>query len=315
MIITLTPNPSVDRSVCIDAFKLGGVNRGTRSWSEPSGKGVNVAFALSAHDVPVVAVLPIGGPAGAHLVDMLDRTPLKYRTVPIDGEIRVNVSLILPDGVVTKINESGPMLSVAEARAMLDATAELVTTNTWLAGCGSLPGGVGDDYYAQVVEVGHRAGATVVVDTSGPALAAALAAGPDLIKPNAFELAETAGGSVATIGDVVDAAQELRRRGAGAVLASLGADGAVLVDATGAWHGEATVERVVSSVGAGDAMLAGYLYLADSRPDQPAAALASALAWGASAVQHQGTLLTGADRPSVVTISETVPRRRRLRID
>jgi 1-phosphofructokinase len=307
VIVTVTPNPSVDRTLFVDALHSGQVNRSSRSWSEPSGKGVNVALALQGHQRASLAVLPVGGPAGAHLVEMLNRAGLQYATVPITGEIRINISIIQPDGIVTKINERGPTLTETEGRALLDAARSRTRPNSWLAGCGSLPGGLTDDFYAQLVETGHRAGARVVVDTSGPALTKALAAGPDLIKPNADELAEAVGGPVTTIGEVVDAAQELRSRGAKTVLASLGADGALLVGDTGVLHGAAPVDDVVSTVGAGDAMLAGFLSATD-----PTEALTVALAWGAAAVQHHGTLFSATEHSTPVTISESVPVGRRL---
>jgi 1-phosphofructokinase len=308
VIVTLTPNPSVDRTLFVDALHPGQIMRSTRSWSEPSGKGVNVALALQAADRPTLAVLPVGGPAGAHLVEMLNQAGLSYQTVAIAGEIRINISIIGPDGIVTKINERGPTLTDVEGHALLDAARARVQADGWLAGCGSLPGGLTDDFYTQLVETGHRAGAKVVIDTSGPPLSKALAAGPDLIKPNVDELADAAGGTITTLGDVVDAAQELRTRGAKAVLASLGADGALLVNAAGLLHGAAPVDNVVSTVGAGDAMLAGYLSAADSPTD----ALTVALAWGAAAVQHHGTLFTTTHHSVPVRLSESVALNRKL---
>lgn len=308
MIVTVTPNPSVDRTVFIDALRQGHIMRSTQSWSEPSGKGVNVSLALKVHDRATVAVLPIGGSAGAHLAHMLNRADLAYEPVPIAGEVRINISLVQPDGVVTKINEQGPTLSDAESQALLDAARTYARPGEWLAGCGSLPGGLSDDYYARLVQSGHRVGAKVVIDTSGPAFVKALEAGPDLIKPNSDELAEAVGGVVATFGDVVDAAQELRARGAKTVLVSLGADGALLVTASRVVHGIAPVDKVVSSVGAGDAMLAGYLS-ATAETDE---ALGNALAWGAAAVQHHGTLFTPTPHPMSVTISESLPTRQKL---
>jgi 1-phosphofructokinase len=307
VIVTVTPNPSIDRTLFVDALHPGQIMRSSRSWSEPSGKGVNVALALQGHRRPSLAVLPVGGPAGAQLVEMLNRAALRYETVAITGEIRINISIIQPDGIVTKINERGPTLTEAEGHALLDTARARTEPDGWLAGCGSLPGGLTDDFYAQLVETGHRAGARVVIDTSGPALSKALAAGPDLIKPNTDELADAVGGAITTIGDVVDAAQELRARGAKTVLASLGADGAVLVGPSGVLHGAAPVDNVVSTVGAGDAMLAGFLSAAD-----PTEALTVALAWGAAAVQHHGTLFTAPDDATDVTISESVPLRRQL---
>lgn len=308
MIVTVTPNPSVDRTLAVDALTPGTVLRSTRSWSEPSGKGVNVSLALRAHGRPTVAVLPVGGPSGAHLVEMLDTIGLDHRPVPIAGDIRVNISLVEPDGTVTKINEQGPELSAAEARALLDAARTQVQPGGWLAGCGSLPRGLDDGYYARLVETAHRAGATVVVDTSGPALTEALGAGPDLIKPNADELADAVGGAIITLADAVDAAHELRARGAKTVLASLGADGALLVDGARALYGTAPVEKVVSTVGAGDALLAGYL----SATTDPAQALATALTWGAAAVRSLGTLFGTGLHPVPVAVGEDLPLRRKL---
>jgi 1-phosphofructokinase len=125
----------------------------------------------------------------------------------------------------------------------------------------------------------------VAIDTSGPALEAVLAAGPTLVKPNRDELAEVTGQRLLTIADVVEAANRLRARGAGAVLASLGADGAVLVDDDGAIHGRTPAVPPLSSVGAGDAMLAGFLAGGGKGED----ALVEALAWGAAAVLQPGS--------------------------
>jgi 1-phosphofructokinase len=129
----------------------------------------------------------------------------------------------------------------------------------------------------------------VAVDTSGPTLRAAAVAGAALLKPNRDELADVVGRSLSSIGDVVDAARELRSWGAGAVLASLGADGAVLVDDDGIIVGSAAVDRPRSAVGAGDALLAGFL-AAGAKGDT---ALAEALAWGAAAVSLPGSRMPG----------------------
>jgi 1-phosphofructokinase len=149
----------------------------------------------------------------------------------------------------------------------------------------------------------------VAVDSSGPPLAESLRAQPDLVKPNLHELSELTGQVPQTLGEVIDAAQEVRRRGARTVLASLGGDGAVLVDAEGALWGQAPVQKVVSTVGAGDAMLAGYLSCRQGRTQ----ALASALQWGAAAVQHEGTLFSPNASTTPVTVTDSVDPTRRLR--
>jgi len=132
------------------------------------------------------------------------------------------------------------------------------------------------------------------VDTSGSALRAVLSATPHFMKPNAHELAEVTGRPIRTIGEVTVAAEQLRADGLGTVLVSLGRDGAVLVDGNGALHGRTAAVTVINTVGAGDAFLAGYL-AADANASLPADRLASALRWGATAVQQQGTLLSRVD--------------------
>lgn len=308
MIVTLTPNPSVDRTVFVDAIVLGSVNRSRRSRSEPSGKGVNVALALHAHDVPTRALVTAGGPVGAQLQEMLSAAGLDTVVVPIAGEIRSNISLTQPNGSVTKINEAGPRLSAEEADRLLAAVTSHICGAGWLVCAGSLPMGVPVGWYRQVVEIGHGNGVPVAVDTSGDALAESLAAAPDLVKPNVHELAELTGSVPQTLGDVVDAAQEVRRRGARTVLASLGGDGAILVDATGAVWGHAPVDTVVSTVGAGDAMLAGYL----SCPHGLDEALATALSWAAAAVQNEGTLFSPNMSSVQVTVTAAIDLEKRL---
>jgi 1-phosphofructokinase len=302
MIVTLTPNPSVDRTVFLEDLTLGSVNRSRRSWSEPSGKGVNVALALHAHGVQVCAVVTAGGPVGAQLREMLGNTGLDTAIVPIAGEVRSNISLTQPDGTVTKINEAGPRLSAVECDGLLTAVAAQLDTATWLVCAGSLPSGIPDGWYAEVIDLGRRHGVPVAVDTSGLAIVQSLPAGPELVKPNLHELAELTGTVPRTLGEVVEAAQQVRRRGARTVLASLGGDGAVLVDADGALWGHAPVSKVVSTVGAGDAMLAGYLSCRGSRAE----ALATALQWGAAAVQHEGTLFSPNTSQAAVTITDII---------
>ncbi len=309
MIVTLTPNPSVDRTVFLDDLTLGSVNRSQRSYSEPSGKGVNVALALHRHGVAVRAVFPTGGPVGAQLRQMLDTVGLDTIAVPIVGEVRSNISLTQPDGTVTKINEPGPVLNTDESDRLIAAAAAHLAAAAWLICAGSLPAGLPVGWYGQLVELGRRHHVPVAVDSSGPPLAASLAARPDLVKPNLHELGELAGSTPQTLGEVIDAAQAVRDRGAGTVLASLGGDGAVLVDAHGALHGQAPVRKVVSTVGAGDAMLAGYLSCRADRRE----ALATALQWGATAVQHEGTLFTHAASSTVTaTVTANIDRARRL---
>lgn len=280
MIVTLTLNPSLDRTIEVDRLVRGTMTRAASVRLDPGGKGVNVSRALLANQVPSVAVVPVGGPDGEQLVRLLEADAIPHRAVRVAGRTRSNVTIAEPDGVVTKLNEPGEPLSGAELDAVADAVLGETESASWVVACGSLPPGVPAGIYAQMCEFFTRAGVRVAVDASGPALPVAVEANPILIKPNREELAEAVGWPVGSLGDVVEAAGQLRRRGAGTVLASLGADGAVLVEEDGVTVGEAPVTGARSTVGAGDALLAGFL-AAGARGSE---ALAEGLAWGAAAV-------------------------------
>jgi 1-phosphofructokinase len=308
VIITVTPNPSVDRTFFIDELPRGSVIRSRHSRCDPSGKGVNVALALAAHGYDVLAALPAGGPGGAQMIEMMSNAGLAHLTVAIAGDIRSNISLVEPDGTVTKINAEGPVVDNAEISALLKAALDRAEDIEWVAGCGSLPAGADPHVYVRLIEGARERSIRTAIDTSGAALAAVLPYRPDLIKPNVEELAEVAQQDLRTVGDVVDAAELLRARGAIAVLASIGADGAVVVDGNGAVHGEAPLSHVVSAVGAGDALLAGFL-AAGGRGHE---ALYSALTWAAGAVQQEGSRFSPAHLAVSVTIHAGIDRQRRL---
>lgn len=285
-VVTLTPNPSLDRTLEVDGLVRGAVLRAVGTRLDPGGKGVNVSRALAAHGLPTTAVLPSGGPEGVQLTELLAPRGVEVSVVKINGTVRVNISVVEPDGTVTKLNEPGPELTADEVDRLIDTSLDAAEGATWLVGCGSLPLGAPDDLYARVAARLDGGPTRFGVDSSGPALAAAVAAGVDLVKPNLAELSEVVGRPLARLGDVVEAATELRARGVGTVLASLGADGALLATPDGVWHGRAFIDVPRSSVGAGDALFAGYLSATDL---PPAEALRTALAWGGAAAALPGS--------------------------
>lgn len=309
MIVTLTPNPSLDRTLQIEALRRGEVHRATGGRVDPGGKGVNVSRAVAEHGLDTTAVLPLGGPDGQRLAQLLEGLGVDVRGVQVLGGVRSNITVAEPDGTTTKLNEPGPALTEAEQKALVDAVLDCAGPGTWVVGSGSLPPGVLPRFYADLVAAVRPTGARVVIDSSGAALAEVLAAGtreggvlPDLVKPNREELAEAVGRPLRTLGDVVAAATELQRRGIATVLASLGADGAVLVDDDEALHGEARIAAPVSTVGAGDAGLAGYLSRAvDGAP--PRECLAAALGWGSAATSLPGSQMPTPDDVAAVAVT------------
>ena len=289
MIVTLTPNPSLDLTYELNGLARGSVQRAEAFSVEAGGKGINVSRGLVANGVESRAVVPVGGPSGEQFMSLLGGMEAGVVRVPIGGSVRTNTSLAEHGGVLTKINAAGPRLSEGEIEDLLRAMAETSRGATWIAACGSLPPGAPTDLYARVVEAGHEAGCRVAVDASGAPLAEALVARPDLLKPNAEELAEIVGRPLATFSDVLDAAEEVRGRGAAAVLVSLGADGAVLLWDGGVLHAGAPPFAPRSTVGAGDSALAGYLSVVGEGDESSARALVEAVAWGAAAARLPGS--------------------------
>jgi 1-phosphofructokinase len=308
MIVTLTPNPSVDRTVSIADLQRGEVHRATASRIDPGGKGVNISRALTAHKARTLAVLPAGGPQGDLLAELLAEAGIEVTIVPIDGSSRANIALVEPDGTTTKVNEPGPLLSGSEIGALLaGAEATLGKHPSWLVGSGSLPPGVDHDLYAGLVRRCRNADVRVAIDTSGLALRSAVAAGPDLIKPNLEELEELVERSLKTLGDVLTASVDLVTHGVGAVVVSLGRDGALLVTSSVTAHAVAPVPSPLSTVGAGDALLAGYLY-ATGGGSTPVDALRTGVAWGAAAVSLPGSSMpTPADVAGIQVSMTTEP--------
>jgi 1-phosphofructokinase len=285
VIVTLTLNPSLDRTVEVPALARGSVVRVSSARLDPGGKGVNVARALLANGVDARAVLPVGGPVGHQLVELLEAEGVAMTAVPVAGATRSNLTLSEPDGTVTKINETGEPLTAAEVEQLADVVTGLAGPGDWAVLSGSVPAGVDADIYAHLTRRFTAAGIEVAVDTSGPALLHAIVAGPALVKPNRDEVAEALGREVGTVADAVDAAQQVRKAGARTVLVSLGPDGAVLVEDGGVWWGEGPVAARRSTVGAGDCLLAGFLAGGGEGRD----ALATALRWAAAAVERPGS--------------------------
>jgi 1-phosphofructokinase len=309
MIVTLTANPSVDRTLAIDELRRGAFIRANRATAEAGGKGINVARSLVTQGIDAVAVVPASDASAAQLAHLLGGV-VPLEAVAIAGEMRTNVSIVEPDGTVTKVNEPGPTLGAPDEDALVACVARVALTTgaTWVAACGSLPPGAHPDLYARLRSI-LGPGVRLAVDADGAPLQACLRASVDLVKPNHEELERVVGRALPTLGDVLDAAAGIVDGGVGQVLVSLGADGAVLVGQGTALHAEARGVSVVNNVGAGDALLAGFLGQG-ARPE----ALAEAIAWSVAACASPGTRMravTDADRASVL-VHEHIERDRRL---
>ena len=315
MMVTLTANPSMDRTVTLDTpLVRGGVHRASTSSTDPGGKGVNVARVLGGSGVEALAVLPAN--TGDPLLDAMAAKGVRYSAVPTSGPARTNITVSEVGGTTTKINEPGATVSERTRAELRDRILSLAVDAEWVVLSGSLPPGLPVDWYAELVTALRATSAKVAVDTSDEpllALAAAFpASAPDLIKPNSEELAQLTGydseelESAAAQGDptaAIAASTILLDRGVGAVLATLGSAGAVLVTEDGSWYASPPPITAVSTVGAGDSSLAGYI-LADAENCSDADKLRRAVAYGTAATALPGTTLPLPEQthPNSVTV-------------
>ena len=312
MIATFTPNPSIDRTLEVDEFVRGGVIRANKFRLDPGGKGVNVARVLSSAGVQTLAIFPCGAD-DLDFVHLLEAAGVPCKVVPISGRIRQNISILEPEGVITHLNEPGPRLSSAEVTALLETVSDAANGADWICASGSLTPGQDAGLYNEVARLARLHGCKVAVDTSGEPLKRAITGGVDLIKPNRHELEEAVGGEVTTVGDAIEASLALHRAGSNAVLASLGSDGAILIEGGHASHAQARVDEVVSNVGAGDALLAGFLAAGGSGIE----ALAEGIAWAAAKISLPGSQMPRSSQieRSLVRVSQEPDKSRKLKED
>lgn len=287
MIVTVTLNPSIDRTIKVDELVRGGVNRAELVRVDAAGKGVNVSRALAAYGTATHAVLVGAGLGSEWMSDQLTAQGIAHSIVLTEGVTRSNVTLLEADGTMTKINEPGAVLTAEALAAVEGALEALPLEGHWVVFAGRLNPGASDDTYARLVGHAKQRGAHVALDASGASLRASLTPdGPDVIKPNHHELSEIVGHELHTVGEAIVAARTVIERGVCAVVCSLGKDGALYVSATDAVHVEAVRPVVGTPVGAGDILLATFLAAGAN-----AAALATAVQWSAASVALPGTAI------------------------
>lgn len=260
MILTVTLNTALDLTYGVPALVPHSSHRVTDLSERPGGKGVNVARVLAAlgHDSVVTGFA--GGTTGAVLREHLAALPTGPATVtdalvPVAGDTRRTLAVVdRATGDTTQFNEPGPHITADEWAAFLASYGELLTAADAVALCGSLPPGIHVGAYAELVRLARTAGVPVLLDTSGEPLRRGIAARPDLIKPNADELAQLTGDR-----EPLRGARDARRRGAHGVIASLGPDGMLAVSPDGTWQASPPAPVRGNPTGAGDSAVAGLL--------------------------------------------------------
>jgi len=326
-IVTLTPAPTLDRTYYVHDLVEGGVNRADSVDEELAGKGINVTRGLFLAGINAPGVVPIGNADPG----VLDRTGYSDMLIPlwVDGTLRVSTTMVIKDGPTTKVNEGPRALSGEDWNAVVDLTVQTVRDlgAKWLVVGGALPINNATSDFVDLTSLFDRMdelGVRVALDTSGTPLSVWARSGrPKVIKPNAHELASAVGRTLETVGDVIDAARELCDHGIEAVLASMGADGILAVTKTSAIIAKTDPVKVINTVGAGDATLAGFLsYVATHEPgDGPsvhgvgfdlANGIKTGVQWGASKVTQPTSGLRNLDNLPTSYLEASPDRNKKL---
>ncbi|MGQ2979166.1 MAG: 1-phosphofructokinase family hexose kinase [Polaromonas sp.] len=291
-ILTVTMNPALDVSTSTDRVTDTHKLRCAAAQYHPGGGGINVARVLQRLGAHCLALYPAGGMNGHRLRQLLDQEQVSSQCLPIAGETRESFHVHeTTSGRDFRFVLPGPALTPTEWQACLDGFSALAAAPSWLVASGSLPPGVPVDFHAQLTRLARTRGSRVVLDSSGPALAAALAEGVYLIKPSLRELRELTGLPLQTDPQRLTAARSIIAAGQAQIVAlSLGEEGAMLVTAGQALRASAVPVKVASTIGAGDSFVGGLVW-ALSRQTDLAQAFRYAMGSAAAALLSAGTAL------------------------
>ncbi|MEK6277555.1 MAG: 1-phosphofructokinase family hexose kinase [Actinomycetota bacterium] len=291
MILTVTLNVAIDRTVAVPNFRQGHRHRAVESRTVAGGKGINVARALALLGRPVVAAGLAGGPTGQRLIEELAEEAILADFTPIAEESRINLAVVDPtSGEQTEINERGPEVTAEEVDAFVERLDYLARGARICVLAGSLPPGVDAELYARVTKDLRERGVTVLLDAEGEAMRAGVRAGPSVITPNVLEAEELVGNEFEGPADVAAGLAQLLELGAGeaAITRPDGCVAALGENSDRAYY-EVFTEPLepIAAVGSGDAFLAGFVA---ARYDgaSPQECLAYAVACGAESTQHFG---------------------------
>ncbi|WP_206243769.1 1-phosphofructokinase [Novosphingobium terrae] len=257
-VATVTFNPAIDQTVTVGHLTRGEVHRAQSVRQDPGGKGVNVASCLADWGVPVTVFGLLGADNAAPFEALCAAKPITDRFERLPGATRVNIKIV-DDGETTDINMDGLSVDEAASERVLAAVEAFAAPDALIVLSGSLPPGCDAGIYATMVARLRAAGARVLLDTSGVPLSLALKAAvlPDIVKPNRRELAAWAGEPLDSLADVVRCGQRLRAGGVALVVVSMGEEGALFLSDEGVLLARLSAGDLASTVGAGDAMVAG----------------------------------------------------------
>lgn len=259
-IITITLNPAIDQTIILPSLQTGSVNRAEKVHHQAGGKGVNVSARLGEFGIGTTATGFLGTENQTHFTTLFSKLPIRDAFIRIPGRTRTGIKLVERNGkVTTDINLPGAQVGAQDIAALHSHLRGLDLRESWCLIGGSLPPGFGLDDFAALIDLLKSAGARVAVDASGDALRVAIERKIDLIKPNQREITELLGRDIPDLAAAQSAVLEVHAAGISRVILSLGEVGAWFLDPCATLMAKAPPISVASTVGAGDALLAGYL--------------------------------------------------------
>ncbi len=289
MIKTVTLNAAIDKTVEVQDFRLGAVNRISKHQLDAGGKGINVSKVIRALDGESIAVGVLAGRNGEFILAEMERRGIAHDFHFVQGETRTNLKVVDPmNSTFTDINEPGTTISEQDLKQLEEMIFKDLGPDTSLVLSGSVPSSVPTSIYRQWMERAKALGGKTFLDADGELLREGLKANPFLVKPNLYELEHLVGHKLPRLDDVAEAARKLLRQGVEVLVVSLGSEGALFAYQEQIIHAESLAIEVKSTVGAGDAMVAA-LTLVPEGEDYLTRAVRWSIAASAAQVTTPGT--------------------------
>lgn len=302
MIITVTMNPAIDKTVEIEQIVPNGLNRIQKVEYDAGGKGINVSKTIHELGGESLAMGFLGGNAGKTIENVLTSWNIQHDFIWVEGETRTNTKVFEKSGGVTELNEPGPVINEARVEELIQKICEHTDKETLVVLAGSIPAGVDKNIYAAITESVHEKGGSVLMDADGELFRNALKASPDIIKPNQVELEEYIGADYRlSMGELKALSEKFQNNGIKTVVISMGKGGAMIVRDKFVARCPALSVKAHSTVGAGDAMVAALAYSWDKKlGDEETVRLCMATSAGA-------VTTVGTKPPARAVVDELIP--------
>lgn len=289
MIITLTLNPAIDKTLTLDSFNPAQMNRATSGTQDPGGKGINVSKVIKSLEGSSTAMGIVGGSAGDFIEQSLQKKGIHTDFVKVEDPTRTNLKIFCKDNQETiEVNEAGPIIGTETIETLREKLLGQISEGTICVVSGSVPGGVAKTFYQELITALKAKNAIVIFDADGELFKNGILARPDYIKPNRKELEAYFGKSVETMEDLKACGQYFLDLGIKNVIFSLGSEGAFFMNEEGAFRARPLRVEAHSSVGAGDAFVGALAFAIEAKYGVEET-LKLAIATSAGAVTTVGT--------------------------